>query len=257
MISSQPTNPITYLNQPAVVSMADAWFDYATPDHFWVKHRNAVFDRHFKTIVRAAEKVGEVGCGNGLILSHLAQAYGKAADGFELNLHSLNLCPKLPGNLYIYDIFQRHPDLVEQYDVLLLMDVLEHIEDEVAFLEAVQAHLKPGGFLVIAVPARQHLFSSYDKAAGHLRRYSAQALRSVAVRSGFEVVKGVEWGQVYIPVLMLRQWLMRNLSDDEVIKRGFAVSPLGNWVMGLLRYLDVLPTFGMMGASSFLLVQKR
>jgi SAM-dependent methyltransferase len=256
LISRQATNSITYLNPPAVVSMADAWFDYATPDHFWVRHRNAVFDRHFQKIVRSAAQVGEVGCGNGLVLSHLAKAYQKAADGFELNLHSLHLCPKLPGNLYIYDIFQRHPNFVDRYDVLLLMDVLEHIENEVEFLQAVQAHLKPGGWLIIGVPMRPHLYSSYDRAAGHVRRYSVQNLRSVVAQAGFKVTKIAHWGQVYIPILMLRQWLMRGLSDDEVIQRGFAVSPLMNQLMGLLRQGDRLPSFGVTGASAFLLAQK-
>jgi SAM-dependent methyltransferase len=255
MTTSIP-NQIIQLNQPTVVSMANSWFEHGTPDHFWVKHRNAVFDRHFQTIVRAAAEVGEVGCGSGLILSHLAQAYQKSADGFELNLHALKLCPQLPGDLYIYDIFQRHADLVGRYDLLMMMDVLEHIEDEVSFLQAVQDHLKPGGFLIIGVPMRQHLYSAYDKADGHFRRYSQPYLRSVVEKAGFTVQKTVQWGHIYLPILMLRQRLLKNVSGDEAIKQGFAISPLGNQMMSGLRYLDVLPMFGITGCSSLLLASK-
>jgi 2-polyprenyl-3-methyl-5-hydroxy-6-metoxy-1,4-benzoquinol methylase len=257
MTTTNLTNPIIQLDQPAVVSMADSWFEHGTPDHFWVKHRNAVFDRHFKTIVRSAAQVGEVGCGSGLILSHLANTYQKAADGFELNLHALKLCPKLPGNLYIYDIFQRHPDLVDRYDLLMMMDVLEHIEDEVSFLQAVQDHLKPGGFLILGVPMRQHLYSTYDKADGHFRRYSAKYLQSVVEKAGLSVQKTVQWGHAYLPVLLLRQQMLKNVSGDAAIKQGFAISPIGNQVMSLLRYFDVVPTFGMTGASSLLLARKK
>ncbi|MBE9029879.1 class I SAM-dependent methyltransferase [filamentous cyanobacterium LEGE 11480] len=250
------SNDITYLNEPAPVSMADAWFDYGTNDHFWVKHRNAVFDRHFQSIVKRAEKIGEIGCGCGFVLSHLQQQYRRPVDGFELNLHALELCPKLEGNLYVYDIFQRHPDLVAQYDLLLMMDVLEHIEDEAAFLAATYDHLKPGGYLIIAVPTRQHLYSAYDVAAGHHRRYSDRRLRAVTAAAGLTVHKTVHWGHCYLPILMLRQLLIKDVSEDEAIKQGFAVSSIMNWCMSQLRWLDLLPTFGITGTAGLIVAQK-
>jgi SAM-dependent methyltransferase len=256
MHSTDLENSIIQLNPPAAVSMADAWFEHGVADHFWVKHRNAVFDRHFKTIVRSAVQVGEVGCGNGLILAHLAQVYQKAVDGFELNLQALARCPKLPGNLYIYDVFQRHPDLVDRYDLMMMMDVLEHIEDEVSFLQAVADHLKPGGYLIIGVPMRPHLYSRYDYVVGHVRRYSPQRLRSVAERAGFVVRQTVQWGHAYIPILMLRQQLVQGRSGDDVVRQGFAISPWGNRLMSLWQYCDRLPTFGLTGASSLVLLQK-
>jgi cyclopropane fatty-acyl-phospholipid synthase-like methyltransferase len=251
-------NQIIQLNEPAPVSMADSWFEHGTPDHFWVRHRNAVLDRHFKKIIRSAEQIGEVGCGSGLILHHLNQAYQKAADGFELNLTALNHCPKLPGDLYIYDILRRHPKLTERYEVLLMMDVLEHIENETEFLEAVGDHLKPDGHLIIGVPMRQHLYSAYDAAAGHYRRYSTQHLKSVVQASGFTVKEVVQWGHVYIPLLMVRKMILKNISGEAAIKQGFATSPLMNQLLSLLRYLDfVIPNIGITGTSAFLLAQKR
>src|SRR5512147_2270341 len=127
----ESANPIITLSEPLSVSMADAWYQYGTSDHFWTRHRNAVLDRHFGRLIRSSGAVGDVGCGHGLMLSHLASAYGKAVDGFELNLTALKLCPQIPGNLYLYDILSRNPQLVGNYDLLTLMDVLEHIEQEV------------------------------------------------------------------------------------------------------------------------------
>jgi 2-polyprenyl-3-methyl-5-hydroxy-6-metoxy-1,4-benzoquinol methylase len=251
-------NQIIQLNEPAPVSMADSWFEYSTPDHFWVHHRNIVLDRHFKKIIRGADQIGEVGCGNGLVLHHLNQAYQKAADGFELNLNALNLCPKLPGDLYIYNILQRHPKLTDRYQVLLMMDVLEHIENETEFLEAVRDHLKPGGHLIIGVPMRQHLYSDYDSVAGHYRRYSTRHLKSVVQASGFVVKEVVQWGHVYIPLVMVRKIMLKNVSGEEAIQKGFATSPIMNQMLSLLRHLDfVIPTLGATGTSAFLLAQKR
>jgi 2-polyprenyl-3-methyl-5-hydroxy-6-metoxy-1,4-benzoquinol methylase len=236
--------------------MANAWFDYGKANHFWVRHRNAVLDRHFSFWVRRASQICEIGCGNGLILSHLAQQYNRAVDGFELNDKALHLCPPLPGTLYIYNVLQRHPDMVHRYDVLFMMDVLEHIENEVEFLQAVRDHLIENGWLIIGVPMRQHLYSAYDAADGHYRRYSSSYLSSIVQASGFEVKQIVQWGHAYIPLLMLRQWLLQNSSGDEAIRQGFAVSNLVNSVLSIIRYLDFIPTFGIPGASSLLLAQK-
>lgn len=61
-------------------------------------------------------------------------------------------------------------------DCLVMMDVLEHIEDEQTFLSAILKKLKPGGKVVVTVPAIQMLFSSHDAFLKHYRRYSRKRL---------------------------------------------------------------------------------
>jgi SAM-dependent methyltransferase len=68
----------------------------------------------------------------------------------------------------------------ERFDAILYADVLEHIEDDVAELAAASAHLRAGGALVVIVPAHAWLFSEFDRAIGHHRRYDAAGLRAVA-----------------------------------------------------------------------------
>lgn len=72
----------------------------------------------------------------------------------------------------------------ESIDCLILMDVLEHVEDEDAFLAAVLGKLQPNGTLVITVPAMQFLFSSHDVFLKHYRRYSRKRLLAVLHRNG-------------------------------------------------------------------------
>jgi len=71
-------------------------------------------------------------------------------------------------------------DVAEQFDAILYLDVLEHIEDDRAELVAASRHLVPGGRVVVLAPAHQFLFSPFDAAIGHHRRYSAASLRSAA-----------------------------------------------------------------------------
>jgi len=64
----------------------------------------------------------------------------------------------------------------ELYDTVLYIDVLEHIERDRDELERATKHLVPGGHLVVVAPAHQWLFSPFDAAIGHFRRYSRRSL---------------------------------------------------------------------------------
>jgi 2-polyprenyl-3-methyl-5-hydroxy-6-metoxy-1,4-benzoquinol methylase len=67
----------------------------------------------------------------------------------------------------------------ESFDTILYVDVLEHIEDDRSELETASGLLKPGGVLVVAAPAHQWLYSPFDKAVGHFRRYSKKTLAAI------------------------------------------------------------------------------
>jgi SAM-dependent methyltransferase len=67
----------------------------------------------------------------------------------------------------------------EQFDSILYMDVLEHIEADAAEIARAASHLRPNGTLAILAPAHQWLFTPFDAAIGHYRRYSKKSLRSI------------------------------------------------------------------------------
>ncbi len=67
----------------------------------------------------------------------------------------------------------------EQFDSVLYIDVLEHIADDVEELRCAAARLRPGGKLIVLAPAHQWLFSPFDRAIGHYRRYTGTSLRAV------------------------------------------------------------------------------
>jgi SAM-dependent methyltransferase len=86
----------------------------------------------------------------------------------------------------------RHSDAVEAaaggpYHSILLVNVLEHIEDDAAVLEQLGAALRPGGHLVLWVPAHPALFSDFDRRVGHFRRYRASELSALVAGAGLQV----------------------------------------------------------------------
>jgi SAM-dependent methyltransferase len=70
--------------------------------------------------------------------------------------------------------------LEERFDAVLYVDVLEHIEDDRGELARAAARLDPGGRLVVLAPAHQSLYSEFDRAIGHFRRYDRRSLAAVA-----------------------------------------------------------------------------
>jgi hypothetical protein len=67
----------------------------------------------------------------------------------------------------------------ELFDTIVYLDVLEHIEDDRAELALAAAHLRPGGRVLVLAPAHQSLFSPFDRAVGHFRRYARKSLSAI------------------------------------------------------------------------------
>lgn len=230
---------IAYLSASTPVNMGDWWFDVATNDHFWIRRRFEVAKRLADSVIRNSRHAAEIGCGNGLLQRDIEDYYGISVAGFELNEVALkkNVCRMSP--LYCYNIHQRDPEFRAHFDLLFLFDVLEHIDDESGFLQSVKFHLAESGTLLINVPAHQSLYSDYDRAAGHIRRYSVDQLAKVAEQNGFKARAFTYWGLPLVPLLLLRKAMRIERSNG---KAGFdARGPAMNAILSFLAQWEPLP----------------
>jgi 2-polyprenyl-3-methyl-5-hydroxy-6-metoxy-1,4-benzoquinol methylase len=257
METASPPRKIEYLSTPAEVSMADRWFEIASGDHFWVRRRFEVLQGLAAGIISDAQEMAEVGCGHGLLQRQVEDAYAREVTGFDLNEYALKQNVSRRSRVCCYDIFQRDPALHWNFDVLFLFDVLEHIADEDRFLDALLFHLKPKGKLVINVPAGQWAFSSYDSAAGHVRRYSIRTLRERARRNGLEMREWSYWGLPLVPTLVLRKlWLMGQHDQSRIIASGFdSRSTAINSALGALSRCEWIPQ-KLFGTSLMAILQR-
>jgi SAM-dependent methyltransferase len=128
--------------------------------------------------------------------------------------------------------------MVGKYDIVLMMDVLEHIPDDTAFFEAACAHLKPGGHIIVGVPANGWMYSKYDQVVGHFRRYSPKGLRKVFLKNDTKVLRGSFWGLSLVPISILRKFWLLFVGKEKIVSTGFKPpSPLFNslflWLMRL------------------------
>ena len=95
--------------------------------------------------------------------------------------------------VYMQRLGERHKatldltDIAQPLDGIFAIDVLEHIDDDRAALRTLYNKLETGGKLLIYVPARMELYSPFDKAIGHFRRYHLPDLKAKALEAGFEI----------------------------------------------------------------------
>jgi SAM-dependent methyltransferase len=217
---------IETISEPEAVSMADDWFQFATTDHFWMQWRHRILLRTIKRAGTPLRRALEIGCGHGVARDMLERDLGITVDGCDLNRTALEMAKPGKGKLFIYNILDQEPSLLGRYDAVFLLDVIEHINDDAAFLTAALRHLRPGGLVAVNVPASMLFFSEYDRAAGHVRRYSAGSLAKLLRRCGVQVEAIHRWGLLMVPLLLVRKLVLRRAKTAAAIRAGF-VPPNG------------------------------
>jgi SAM-dependent methyltransferase len=164
-------------------------FGLSAPERGWVPApRYALRRDRLLSLARRLDRgrLLEVGPGAGALLSDLA-ALGFSCAALETSEEALRLAGELnPGTR-----IARAPaaDWNQAFDALVACEVLEHIGDDRAALEEWRGWLRPGGHLLLSVPAHARRWSATDVWAGHFRRYEEDDLRSLLERAGFEIVE--------------------------------------------------------------------
>lgn len=143
----------------------------------------------------------EVGCGNGNFTLLLGEIAGRVT-ALDIDAELVALArQRIAGHAHLtalaLDVMALEPQ--SRFDTVVMLDVLEHIEDDVAVLGKLRRHLHPGGALVIKVPAIPALYNGMDQAIGHYRRYDRQRLAAALREAGFDEVR--VWGFNLLGVL--------------------------------------------------------
>ena len=234
------SDTIIQLSPPEKVEMADEWFELVTSDHFWIEWRFNIIRKYASIIASNTSKILEIGCGNGVVLKQFNEQLNKSVDGCDLNLYALNMIKDVPGKKYVYNIYDLDKQLVNQYDTVILLDVVEHIGNDVEFLKTASKHLKPGGHVLINVPALQSLFSRYDTQAGHQRRYNKKSLRSLCNNAGLDLVGLEYWGLSLLPMAFIRKFILLAVAQDKIIETGF--KPPAPWMHKVFKFMMRIET---------------
>ncbi len=198
--------------------------------HFWFRSRSRCIAAATRLISNRSElkDVLEHGCGTGYVLSGLPKLFPQArVAGADLFPEALELARhRFAGPLIQTDLI--NCDFRAAFDLIGIFDVLEHLDDDVQALRSISNQLRPGGWLLLTVPAHMSLWSGYDVASGHRRRYTLAQLRTRLGEAGFSVEYGTEFMMPLLPLM----WLRRRLAWRGAAKPG---PPAGAAVENELR----------------------
>ena len=200
--------------------------------HWWFVARRRIIARFLEEHLPhggAPLRILEIGCGTGSNLPML-QAFGVveaiepdggarriARDRFAVPIRD----GMLPDGLDVPD---------GAYDLIVMLDVLEHVEDDAAALAAVKRKLAPGGRLLLTVPAMPWLWSSHDEAHHHFRRYTAGRLTGALSAARYTIRHRSHFNTLLFPLICaarLAGWITGRRGGDDAMPGALANRVLG------------------------------
>ncbi len=185
---------------------------YTQLQNFNKDFRNYNLFQLVSTLVKG-NSVVDVGCGAGFFLGML-KGRGKKLVGIEPNEGMCALASKANPDVNVITGSAENIGtlLTTPVDCITMLDVLEHVEDDVTQTKRTWSALSPYGEFIIVVPAHPFLFGERDKNMGHYRRYSTDSLRLLLASNGFEIQSIRYWNALgVLPYAISEKILKRPL----------------------------------------------
>jgi SAM-dependent methyltransferase len=165
--------------------------------HWWYRGRRRILlpllERY---LAGGGRRILDIGSGSGAMLL-LLRRFGTVR-GTESDPDLVRHARSQGLDIVVQDFPRQIPE--GRFDVVTLFDVLEHLEDDRAALASIHGLLEPGGLLFITVPALPWLYSTYDEASGHYRRYDRNLLLGRLRETGFRLLHRTHFNTLLLPL---------------------------------------------------------
>lgn len=225
--------------------------------HWWYRVRRVLTSTFIEQYSPVAKPhILDIGCGTGLLLKELSATYD--VHGIDISDKAVSFC-KARGIVAVSkggatDI--PFPD--NSFDIVLALDVIEHIKDDTAAAKEMLRVLKPGGIAIVFVPAFMCLWSVTDELNMHFRRYRLRGLIDLCLHNGFSIVRVSYFNFfLFFPIYVVRKMtkIFKIHSKAEIETGGNFVSLVLYWIfyseVFFLKYIN-FP----FGVSAFIIAQK-
>lgn len=209
-------------------------------DHWWFTARRRILAELIERVARPPKnaRILELGCGTGHNLAMLGQ-FGDV-DASELDDVARAIASERLGKPVMAAAL---PDvsMFEQtsYDLIALLDVLEHVPDDAGSLKAILGLLKPGAPLLLTVPINKWMWSAHDVAHHHHRRYAQSEIKALAKTAGYGIDLISPFNSLLYPpiaaVRLLGKLTGKESSDDAM--PGATVNRLLDRIFGFEQHL--------------------
>jgi len=204
---------------------------YATLEqwHWWFRGRQRILETILRRELKGgpAMKIASLGCGpaEGLLwLNEFIENDGRIIGVDAESLHARQIPPNIK---YVVGNIESLPLVEKSFDAVLVLDVLEHLDDDAAGLREAASLLKPGGLLLVTVPALPSLWGGQDVISHHRRRYVKHTLCDVFIRAGLPIPRTAYFNSLlFFPIAGVR-WARRALGLGKRARSDFEDSQPG------------------------------
>ncbi len=200
--------------------------------HWWYRGRRLIINTELARLpLPSSARVLDAGCGSGRTLEELSPR-GEVS-GVELNPEAARVARDRGDFDVRIGRLEELPWAEGTFDLITCLDVIEHTPDDGVTLRELRRVTRPGGWLLVTVPAYQALWSRHDEANHHYRRYNRRSLRTAAAGAGWELSRMTSFNSLLLaPAAAVRIAQRARRSDGEHaldLKLGPA------WLNGLLE----------------------
>lgn len=208
--------------------------------HWWYRARRDVLASVIarKVALPADPRILEIGCGTGHNLVMLAR-FG-TVDAIEIDDAARAIAERRLGRPVGSAPLPELSGVAEgTYDLVALLDVLEHVEDDRAALRSIARRLKPGGTLLLTVPQHPWMWSGHDVANHHFRRYTKATLRAAVQDAGLNLTLLQSFNSLLFPLAAadrVRARLTGREGSDDALPPA-PVNRLFESIFGVERHL--------------------
>ena len=186
---------------------------------WWFKALHGlVLDQIGRLNLAAGASVLDAGCGTGGMLMSLTRLYpALLLSGIDINPTAVRTAETRSGRPVKVGSIESMPWDDASFDAIVSLDVLCHagVLTESSIAEFARC-LKPGGHLVLSLPAYQWMFSGHDVAVANVRRFTRGGLRPILAAAGFAVEADGYWNSLLFPLMLAHRFLSRSSSESDV-----------------------------------------
>jgi len=181
---------------------------YDNEKNWWFVGRRDIVShfimKYFK--INSNLKILDVGCGAGKTTNY----FNKIGDtyGIDRSYTGVIHCNKIKVKIVQADL-NYPPFATNTFDIITLLDVLEHVENDLEVLKKLKPLLKQNGKLIITVPAYQLLWTEHDVALSHFRRYTTKTLENILKRADFQISRTSYFIMILLPIIFLYKILLK------------------------------------------------
>lgn len=227
--------------------------------HWWFQARKIIILKLISQYIELNEnfKIIDVGCGTGMMLEAIKNTFSIDATGIDNSPEAIRFSKKRGLNI-ILSSAEKIEQQTDSVDLIMALDLIEHIENDIASLKEFNRVLKKGGYAILTVPAFNCLMGAHDAINEHKRRYQLKELKNKIELTGFKIIKISYYNFLLFLPIIITKLIKKIIKDnrDHLKKENNIVNSILNKVFSsetlFLKHFD-LP----IGASIICLAQKK